>query len=1088
MKKRILIAEHEIDSIQYLNRELTNFGYFVKIITEAGLLIKTLEKELFDLILINIDLPITDGITALQKIKTHPVFYNIPIIMIMDKADDNIVESLFMFGADDFLIKPFENVLLKLRIKSAFDKQIYIKKIRSNYDKLKMQGKYEKENKERIKKILESINTCIVLIDPVTRKIVNSNTSAIKMFGNNINRICNDSCLYKSDKVNKKKCPVFELDAPFYNKEIILRNSEDKNIHVLKTAVLIKMKDKELILESFINISLLKEKEIKLKQQKKKLEIQNKEFSTLNRKIKIQNEEREKIQATLQKAYEDMELKVNERTSELVQINKLLNKEIAERKETSKSLRKSESSLSKAQEIACLGSWEFDFKKKTLIWSDQMYKIFGLQKDFKVNFESMVSLIHFDDEEHFMQAFRAFMSDNEVFEIQYRVVRQDKSERFVHTQAEKVFNENSVLINIHGITHDITDIKITENELLKSNRKFSFFFNETPLAYIEWNTELEVVDWNPSSERIFGYTRQEVLGISILDYIVPVNLQIQIVEIWIKLMKQITGQISTYVNLTKDNKRIVCNWFNTPLLDKKNEIIGMASLIQDITDLKIVEKELKQARIIAEKANIAKSEFLANLSHEIRTPMNSILGFSEILSNQINDPIHKNYLDSIRSSSKTLLSLINDILDLSKIESGKVEIKKTPVNIRLIISELESIFGMKLKEKQLNFVKEISPNLPQFLNLDELRMRQVLLNLISNAVKFTDSGYIKIKVKIHKKYADKIDLYISVTDTGTGISKENQKIIFDSFQQVEEQDTRKFSGTGLGLSISKQLVELMGGKISVKSKLNEGSIFSIIIKGVSIIRHDIEQEDKFELNPEKIEFEHSQILIVDDIENNRNVIKGFLSKYNFDILEAENGQQALYILKEKKADIIFMDIKMPVMDGHQLLKAIRKDKKLKDITIIAVTALAFENGEKDMVRKGFDGYLLKPVTQIEILNELTKYIKYKEKIVKEETENFEEIVISKEDLEKFPVFFEKIEREIIPIWNSVSKKQTMQKTKRFYDKLKQLNDLFYYEPIRFYCHNLSNSINSFNVDEITELILLFPHLINKLKNKINKTP
>ncbi|GAI92963.1 unnamed protein product, partial [marine sediment metagenome] len=266
--------------------------------------------------------------------------------------------------------------------------------------------------------------------------------------------------------------------------------------------------------------------------------------------------------------------------------------------------------------------------------------------------------------------------------------------------AEHVFNENEELIQIHGITHDITEIKIAENELEKSNQKFLFFFNETPLAYIEWNTELEVIDWNPSAEKIFGYSKKEVLGVSFLDYIIPENLQNQVMGIWIKLMKQTAGQISTYINLTKDNRRIICNWFNTPLLDKNKQIIGMASLVQDITDLKVAEEELKQARITAEKANYAKSEFLANMSHEIRTPMNSVLGFSEILSNLINDPIQKDYLNSIRSSSKTLLSLINDILDLSKIEAGKLEIKKEPVNIRLIITEFESIFGMKLKEKQ----------------------------------------------------------------------------------------------------------------------------------------------------------------------------------------------------------------------------------------------------------------------------------------------------------------------------------------------------------------------------------------------------
>ncbi|MBA7552114.1 Sensor histidine kinase RcsC [subsurface metagenome] len=393
---------------------------------------------------------------------------------------------------------------------------------------------------------------------------------------------------------------------------------------------------------------------------------------------------------------------------------------------------------------------------------------------------------------------------------------------------------------------------------------------------------------------------------------------------------------------------------------------------------------------------------------------------------------------------------------------------------------------MKLKEKQLDFVKEIDPDVPMFLNLDELRIRQVLLNLISNAVKYTDSGYVKINVKVNKKYDNKIDLSLSVIDTGIGISEKNQKFIFDSFQQVEEQETRKFGGTGLGLSISKRLVELMGGEIVIKSELNKGSVFTILIKEVSITEQDIEQKDKYELKPERIEFEHSRILIVDDIENNRKVIKVFLQDYDFDILEAENGQQALYILKEIKPDLVFMDIKMPGLDGYQVIKIIRKEKTLKDIPVIAITALAFKKVDKDIIDMGFDGYMIKPVQQVEILNELTKFIKYKEVVIKKETKQTRDIILSESDFEKLPAIIEKIEKNIMPVWIPISKRQTIQKTKQFYEKLKELDELFFFKPISYYCDNLSNAINTFNIDNINRLVLEFPYLISKFKNIINE--
>lgn len=802
----------------------------------------------------------------------------------------------------------------------------------------------------------------------------------------------------------------------------------------------------------------------------------------LRKDFKSLSEEKNKAKIDMQNGYEDMEMIVSERTHELIQLTKLLNKEIAERKETEKTLRESRESLAKAQKIANLGSWDYDIQTQNYLCSDQMYRIFGLKQGSRINFAMYTSMIHADDRDFFEKRFKAFVSGGNSLEIKYRIVRQDRSLRYVQTQAEKVFDENRQVDFIHGITHDVTELKETERELEQSNSKFLFLFNETPLAYIEWNEELEVTNWNPAAEKIFGFRREEVLGVSLLDYIVPHSLSYQIMEIWLQLMKKITGHKSTFVNLTKENKEIICNWFITPVLDDNKNLVGMASLVEDITDLKTVEKELEQAKIIAEQANVAKSKFLANISHEIRTPLNSIIGFSEILRKSITATDHLDYLNSIGSSGKALLNLINDILDLSKIESGNLDIKEEPVNIRLVIDEAESMFRMKLFEKQLDFKKAVDDDIPLHLILDELRMRQLLMNLISNAIKFTDTGYVKVSVVTDKKYDNKMDLSVSVTDTGIGISKENQKLIFSPFRQVEEQDERKFGGTGLGLSICKQIVELMGGEISVKTGDEGGSVFTFSLKGVSVVKSAKKTIDRKIYIPKKLELRGATVFIVDDNKDSRKVIKSYLKNMNLNIWEAGSGQQALYNIEGIKPDLIFMDIKMRGISGERIVEILKNNRHTKDIPVIAVAQASFEKGEKEILGIGFDGYLMKPVQKQEVLEVLAKFIDFEGNRKDTQKSQLQTPLVSESDLKKFPTLFNKINDEILPIWKTLKTKQSMKKTKQFSEKVAELNEIFSYDPIKYYCHNLSNAINSFNVERISELIPEFSHLLKKIKN------
>ncbi len=334
----------------------------------------------------------------------------------------------------------------------------------------------------------------------------------------------------------------------------------------------------------------------------------------------------------------------------------------------------------------------------------------------------------------------------------------------------------------------------------------------------------------------------------------------------------------------------------------------------------------------SDAANKAKSEFLANMSHEIRTPMNAVLGYAELLGFMLEDKTQRDYIESIKSSGRSLLTLINDILDLSKIEAGKLELQFEFVNSQSFFSEFERIFSLRLSEKGLKFILEISSGTPAGIYIDDARVRQIILNLIGNAIKFTEKGSIKLKVYTEnpqiinyskEKTEEFIDLIIEVTDTGIGISKEMQEEIFNPFVQVQGQNVKKYGGTGLGLAITYRLVHLMNGTITLQSKLNIGSSFKIRIPEVSYLRDIEKRMEEIHLDTEDIEFEKATIIVVDDVEHNRKYLIDALKKTNIKVIEAEDGQKAFNLAKKIVPDLIITDIRMPVLDGFSLLDKLK---------------------------------------------------------------------------------------------------------------------------------------------------------------------
>jgi len=408
----------------------------------------------------------------------------------------------------------------------------------------------------------------------------------------------------------------------------------------------------------------------------------------------------------------------------------------------------------------------------------------------------------------------------------------------------------------------------------------------------------------------------------------------------------------------------------SPVINKEKEIIGLVGISMDITQRKLNENELKQAKEEAEAGTRAKSEFLANMSHEIRTPMNGIIGMSEILKKTSLNKEQSNYTDIIISSANSLMVLLNDILDFSKIEAGKLDFEITDFELKELIKDVEKISRIRMEEKALEFRTHYDKKIPGFIRGDKYRLKQVINNLMSNAIKFTSKGYIKINVKELERNDNEITIRFEVYDTGIGIKKEKQKDLFRSFSQVDASSTRKYQGTGLGLAISKQLVKLMQGKIGMESTYGKGSCFYFTAKFQMSKEKQIEEASiKTAKKQKAIAFKELDILLAEDNLINQKITAHNLIQFGHSIDIADNGEKACKMYMKKNYDLILMDIQMPVMNGYEATAKIRgmEKKSGKHIPIIALTANAMKGDKEKCLKAGMDAYVSKPFTSKDLI-------------------------------------------------------------------------------------------------------------------------
>lgn len=473
----------------------------------------------------------------------------------------------------------------------------------------------------------------------------------------------------------------------------------------------------------------------------------------------------------------------------------------------------------------------------------------------------------------------------------------------------------------------------------------------------------------------------------------------------------------------------------------------------------------ERAKKTAEAANQAKSEFLTNMSHELRTPLNAVLGFSEILSEKESDPKKKDFTDRINLAGSALLSLINSVLDLAKIEAGKLELEFAPTSIQKLFAEMESIFIGTLAQKDVAFHKQVAPSVPEYLLLDPHRLRDALMNFCSNACKFTSEGEVTLRAEaIHNESHGTIDLKLHITDTGKGIAKADFERIFKPFEQSQGQKFNEYGGTGLGLSITRQFIELMNGHIDVQSKLGFGSHFTVTLKNIEIVESANVEETHAKLDFNLVTFAPAKILLADDITYNREVIISFLEHWPFTITQATNGIEALKCCESEDFDIILLDIKMPEMDGYETSERLRSQAKTASIPIIAVTSSVLKQNVSKVLAH-CDMYLAKPLTKAALVKALMNYLEYRQ----EEAKPLSASLVQTESSHHQPNVFSRLTAQQRQELSHLLTIGHLGKLEQFVAKLP--DDLV--ETTQF----LTEKINQFNFDNIQQALKAYEETV-----------
>jgi two-component system sensor histidine kinase/response regulator len=631
--------------------------------------------------------------------------------------------------------------------------------------------------------------------------------------------------------------------------------------------------------------------------------------------------------------------------------------DITESKLAEKAIKISRAELIEAQTIAKIGNWKWDTDSKTLAWSDEIAHILEIDQLTTGEYGVIKLLLKYIDKHekfilrHFFKSVTLISNYSYVF----RIIAPGGKIKYLRIIVGKLMKrEDGSARKIIGTLQDITERKEAEIAYKITENKYKLVLETIKLAAISLDRSGLIIFCNPYLANLLGFDQQEILGKKWLDFI-PANSP-NIISDWYASNSIQVQHINPVI--CRNGEHRIISWQNTASYDENGKIKEYTSIGEDITDQQKATQELISAKEVAEKASEFKSEFLSIMSHEIRTPMNAVIGITNLLMSEDPKAEQVEYLNILKFSAENLLAIINDILDYNKIEAGKLELNIAKFNIFQLVQKIQKSFYPKAAEKLLEIELILDKTIPESIMGDQMRLSQILNNLVSNAVKFTQKG--KIIIQLNNRFVNdkQVGIKFTVTDTGIGISAENLRRIFDPFMQETHFINSNSGGTGLGLAITKRLLEIHQSDIRVLSELGQGTqfIFSISFD----LAEPISQGEQLTVINEApmLNLYGMNILLVDDNKMNLLIASKFLKKWQANVDEANDGQIAVDMVKDKMYDLIIMDLQMPVMDGFEATTIIKKTHP--KIPVIALTANAMPETYNKALESGMSDYLTKP--------------------------------------------------------------------------------------------------------------------------------
>lgn len=641
-------------------------------------------------------------------------------------------------------------------------------------------------------------------------------------------------------------------------------------------------------------------------------------------------------------------------------------------------LRRAQEDLKQAVKIAQVGFWSLDIATNKSTISPQLMEQFGINpEDYTDVLEDAVKAIHPEDQERVTLAIKESIQNKTPYHIEYRVVHRDGTIKWIEAKSGKYFGESYDPNRFTGTTLDITERVKARQIREASEHELQRLADSMPQIVWSANKEGEIDYFNKVWFNYSGSTFEDNEGFGWFKYVHPEDRQ-PTVEKWRKaILKKLPFEADFRLRNTDGDYR----WHVSralPIFDSSNNVERWYGSSTDIHDKKLFASKLEEAWATAERANSAKSQFLANMSHEIRTPLGAIMGFAELIKDHnLSQKDHDKYLSVIERNSNQLLHIVDDILDLSKVEAGMMSMEYIEFSLPDILSEFTSLMAHKAQEKGIAFVCKTTTDLPSKVICDPTRLRQILMNILGNAIKFTDSG----KVELRVSYYDDC-LEFEIEDTGRGISPEHANRLFQPFAQADSSMTRKYGGTGLGLVLTRNLAEALGGSFILKESVpNQGSTFVVNVRALAsenatyfkgLGSDGIQTRNVVDQN----QLKDVKVLLVEDAPDNQALISIYLNRAGAKVTIAPNGEQGVKMANEDDYNIVLMDIQMPIMDGFSAVRKLRKSNYEKPI--IALTAHAMNEERDRCLKAGFSDFLSKPVAREDLIKVILTNLKISE--------------------------------------------------------------------------------------------------------------